>query len=318
MDSEWETMAAEIAEDVRQGKMEGPYRGPSHWPKNIVNLPDFERTSRLLDLPTRQRACSLAFAVRQTGSDGKPKIRRAQDTYHSIDALVQLARALRTVAPRDQLQTWGLDPENAYRQLPAADPCHACVILPTQHGIALWRRRALLFGLTASVWSYCRTANLASWFGREIYLLPALRFVDDFGATRSSARPTAASRSARSQVIQGVKITVDLDSATVAPTPERVQRFSAQLYVSEALWRTATSRSSLVSWRTTVPLPILVWQIGAAALRPLRKRAAATDKRSQTGAYGVSPAIDAATQWTLQRLKGARPRQYHSTSTTWR
>ena len=192
VDSEWETMAAEIAEDVRQGKMEGPYRGPSHWPKNTVNLPDFERTSRLLDLPTRQRACSFAFAVRQTGSDGKPKIRRAEDwrqsganatvqvpdspTYHSIDALVQLARALRMVAPRDQLQTWGLDPENTRRQLPAADPCHACVILPTRHGIALWRRRALLFGLTASVWSCCRTANLASWFGRDLPASsPALR-----------------------------------------------------------------------------------------------------------------------------------------------
>ena len=45
----------------------------------------------------------------------------------------------------------------AYRQLPAKEPAHTFVILQTRSGPTLLRKHnMLLFGSTASVWSYCR------------------------------------------------------------------------------------------------------------------------------------------------------------------
>ncbi|CAE7268898.1 Dnmt3a, partial [Symbiodinium sp. CCMP2456] len=44
----WEQMANEIAEDVRLGRMEGPFTSPTSWPKKAVPLASHAHASRLL------------------------------------------------------------------------------------------------------------------------------------------------------------------------------------------------------------------------------------------------------------------------------
>ena len=64
VDEDWFTMAREIAEDVRIGRMEGPFESPLEWPKRTVGVPQFQHTSELLPFPKGQVAVS--FDLRST------------------------------------------------------------------------------------------------------------------------------------------------------------------------------------------------------------------------------------------------------------
>ena len=259
----WEVLAEEIAADVQLGRMEGPFAAPDSWCKQTVPLPSHARAARLKPPPIGQLACSFAFAVHQVGSDGRDKVRRAEDwrqsganstvsvpdtpAYHGIEAFVHVARALSAeceCAPGD-LRVWGLDHEAAYRQLPVANPDHAFVILNTPSGPTLWRHNVLMFGSAASVWGYCRVADLMSWLDRCLLLIPMLHFVDDFGGVDSSNLAQSAFECSqrvcgalglkfklskaqppkRAHKLQGVYLQLGETEATVAMTPERAQRF---------------------------------------------------------------------------------------------
>ena len=98
---------------------------------------------------------------------------------------MDLAKALRAEDEFAQLLLWGVDHEAAFRQLPA-DPNHTFVILQTPSGPTLWRHNVLMFGSTASVWSYCRVADFMAWLMRCLLLVPMLHFVDDFGAAETA------------------------------------------------------------------------------------------------------------------------------------
>ena len=138
------------------------------------------------------------------------------------------------------LQTWGLDHEAAYLQLPAKEPGHTFVILETPAGPTLWKHNVLLFGSAASVWSYCRVAEFMTWLTRCLLLSPSLHFVDDFGASETSDLALSGFDSmkitcgcvdlrfkeskeqppARDQVIQGVLLSLQEKQAEVRPTPD--------------------------------------------------------------------------------------------------
>ncbi|CAE7826193.1 kanC [Symbiodinium sp. CCMP2592] len=235
----WKQMADEIAADVSLGRMEGPFTSPSDWPKSAVPLASHEHTSKLLEGPGEHQPTCFAFAVHQVGSDGRPKVRRAEDwrrsfanatvaaedspPYHDVNSYVQLVRAIKEIDPQAEILIWGLDHESAYRQLPALDPSHTYVVLATPEGVTLWRHTVLMFGSVASVWSYCRIADLMGWLCRACIFTPALHFVDDFG----SAEVTTLANS--SFVIQGVDIFVSHESVTVQGTEERRQRLDEAL-----------------------------------------------------------------------------------------
>ena len=102
--------------------------------------------------------------------------------YHDVLSYVQLVKAIKKVDPLAKVVIWGLDHESAYRQLPALEPNHTWVVLPTPEGVTLWRHTVLMFGSVASVWSYCRIADLMGWLCRACLFTPALHFVDDFGS----------------------------------------------------------------------------------------------------------------------------------------
>ncbi|CAE7864907.1 DNMT3A, partial [Symbiodinium necroappetens] len=261
----WEAMAQEIASDVTKGRMEGPFSSPASWPKQAVPLTTFSHTSKLEKGPIAHKPTCFAFAVHQVGSDGKPKVRRAEDwrrsfanatvgakdspTYHDISTYVQLAVAIKQKHPQAQLLIWGLDHEAAYRQLAAEDPDHTWVILPTPHGITLWRHTVLMFGSVASVWAYCRIADLMSWLCRACLLTPALHFVDDFGSCEDADLASSAFECSKrlckalgfsfkqskeqpphtTQVIQGVEISVHDSFVKVSGTAARRQRLDEDL-----------------------------------------------------------------------------------------
>ena len=46
VDPDWETVAAEIAEDLKNGKMEGPFASPTHWPKASRTFGDLQAHQR--------------------------------------------------------------------------------------------------------------------------------------------------------------------------------------------------------------------------------------------------------------------------------
>ncbi|CAE7841029.1 kanC, partial [Symbiodinium necroappetens] len=309
----WEAMAQEIAGDVTKGRMEGPFSSPKSWPKQAVPLTTFSHTSKLAQGPAAHKPTCFAFAVHQVGSDGKPKVRRAEDwrrsfanatvgakdspTYHDISAYVQLAVAIKQKHPRAQLLIWGLDHEAAYRQLAAEDPDHTWVILPTPHGITLWRHTVLMFGSVASVWAYCRIADLMSWLCRACLLTPALHFVDDFGSCEDAEL-----------VIQGVEISVHDDFVKVAGTAARRQRLDEDLVGILTANRLPPNEASSLAGRLQFYCQSLLGRSHSAALRPLFLRAQLTGHGRDNQQWSLNQQLLHGIGLLRWSLKNAAPR----------
>ncbi|CAE7380472.1 unnamed protein product [Symbiodinium natans] len=242
VDPFWQTMAEEIAADVKAGRMEGPFAVPSSWSKETVALPDYTHTAELLPAPSCHEHTCFAFSVQQVGSDGRRKVRRAEDwrrsggnktvnvpdtpAYHSIEAFIAVIRALRHLGEEGAIATWGLDHESAYRQLPVLRPADTYVVLQTPRGPTLWRHRVLMFGSVASVWGYCRVADWMAWASRCLLLTPALHFVDDFGAPETCPE---ADTSFQYVQIRGCNPKRDLERGR-GPTHPRIMLFAGTTF----------------------------------------------------------------------------------------
>ena len=135
-DPHWQTLLAEIAADVAQKRVTGPYEGPPEWPKKTVAAPEFEHCKELLRGATVHEATSVAFAILQTGSDGKQKVRGGEDWRRGLhnstvavgngpanrraDAFLAEAACIASSGHTPVL--WGTDQQDVYRQLPIKDP----------------------------------------------------------------------------------------------------------------------------------------------------------------------------------------------------
>ena len=71
VDPHWQRMAKEIATEVEQGRMAGPFQGPDWLPTPTSPLKEFPHTSQLLPLPHPDPIIAMAFSIEQTGSDAK-------------------------------------------------------------------------------------------------------------------------------------------------------------------------------------------------------------------------------------------------------
>ncbi|CAE7252601.1 kanC, partial [Symbiodinium sp. CCMP2456] len=275
----WEQLANEIAEDVRLGRMEGPFTSPTSWPKKAVPLATHTHTSRLLPGPEAHKPTCFAFAVHQVGSDNKPKVRRAEDwrrsfanatvgvsdtpPYHDVSTYVRLAVAIKRVDPSARLLIWGLDHESAYRQLAAEDPDHTWVVLPTPHGITLWRHTVFQlrqYGLIDDKLAH-------SSFEYSKRLCRAL----GFSFKQSKEQPPE-----HSQVIQGVDISVHADYVMVQGTSSRRQRLDADLVAVLTTDRLPPHEASSLAGKLQFFCQALMGKSHAAALRPLFARARLT------------------------------------------
>ena len=175
VDPHWRLMADEIAKEVQQGRMAGPFHGPQWLHHPTTPLLEFEHTSTLQPLPHTDPIIAMAFSIEQTGSDGKAKIRRGEDWrrsghnqacqmtdqpyHHTPDHYTWLAQYTCRSSQEVPL-VWGHDHDGAYRQLPLDDPSIAYVLLLTPSGPTLWHHHVLLFGSAASVWAYTTVSEI--------------------------------------------------------------------------------------------------------------------------------------------------------------
>eukprot|EP00435_Cladocopium_sp_Y103_P030010 s148_g7.t1 len=195
-DTHWQQLLHEIVEDVRTGRMEGPFLAPPNWTTKTIAAAQYLDMCTLKEGPPRHVPTSVAFSIEQIGSDGQPKIRRGEDwkrskhnttvsatdtpNAHRPDTFTAVAEWLHQ--HNHQAEIWGSDQEAAYRQLAVADPTETYVLLRIPGGWTLWRHTCLLFGSAASVWAYTRTADMLAWIARAALLVPALHYVDDFAS----------------------------------------------------------------------------------------------------------------------------------------
>ena len=263
----WERMLQDILQDCQRGRMMGPFAAPEKWGFETSGVDDLtEHTTgekRGLLPPPRDEDCypSIAFPVEQYKADGSLGVRRCEDwkrsgsnalavaedkpPHHGIDTYVALARYIFSVcgvAP----QTWGHDHEAAYRQLLGAPQWLLWVLLFTPAGPTLWKHLVLVFGAKGAVWAYNRIADAITHLARCLLWIPALHFVDDFGACE--VRELAASgflsfealggalgfqvkqekkqEPAFETALQGVLFSTSPTEVTVAPTPRRRQKLA--------------------------------------------------------------------------------------------
>ena len=170
VDDHYEFMLAEIVQEVKAGRMNGPYRQPTSWTTKTIAPAGYDLA--LLHLPHQNPKIAMAFSIKQTGSDGKDKIRRGEDWrrsghnstcimhdqpfHHTPDHFASLVMQTHQTRPTADMHVWGHDHDGAYRQLPLDNPESAYVLLQTPDGPTLWSHNVLLFGSSASVWGYNR------------------------------------------------------------------------------------------------------------------------------------------------------------------
>ena len=271
-DEHTDGLLQEILQEVQMGRIDGPFRKPNDWTTETVqvnNLPLLE--------PDEVTYTAMAFPILQTGSDGKDKVRRGEDWrrsghnstvhvidqphHHNIDCFVSAGRRVMELDNKERHSShgqadgpsttsrahmppllWGHDHEGAYRQLPLRKPNEAYLLLMCKKGPTLWRHNALLFGAVASVWGYNRFGDSIIAIMRALFGVPAMHYVDDFGASEFQwsadsgfhtfrevnrllglrTKRSKEQEPATSHKIQGTIISFHTTHATVAPTEDRV------------------------------------------------------------------------------------------------
>ena len=183
--------------------------------------------------------------------------------------------------PFAKVVIWGLDHESAYRQLPALEPNHTWVVLPTPEGVTLWRHTVLMFGSVASVWSYCRIADLMGWLCRACLFTPALHFVDDFGSAEDDNLALSSFDSSRrlcqalgfafkkskeqppdsTQTIQGVTIAVADKEVTVRGTEDRRRRLDEALVDVLTQDRLRPHEAASLAGKSQLHICLLRWSL---------------------------------------------------------
>ena len=129
IDAHWELMAEEIAAEVKSGRMRGPFEAPEWFSRPTTHLRTPKQTLQKQPLPHHSPIIAMAFSIQQTGSDGKPKIRRGEDWrrsghnsacqmddqpyHHTPDHYISLAQHLYRHIP-DTQTVWGHDHDGAY------------------------------------------------------------------------------------------------------------------------------------------------------------------------------------------------------------
>ena len=308
VDPHWRLMADEIAKEVQQGRMAGPFHGPQWLQHSTTPLLEFEHTSTLQPLPHTDPIIAMAFSIEQTGSDGKAKIRRGEDWrrsghnqacqmtdqpyHHTPDHYTWLAQYTCRSSQEVPL-VWGHDHDGAYRQLPLDDPSIAYVLLLTPSGPTLWHHHVLLFGSAASVWAYNRFGDMLSAIARTITCIPVVHYVDDYG----SIEPTRTAQSGFSTFerlnsilgfhmkkskrqppepshrIQGVLISCDAENITISPCQDRVEHISTQLQTHLQTKAMTPEQARKLAGKCSFTTTHLFGRVGRAALSALYDKA---------------------------------------------
>ena len=315
VDDHYEMMLDEIVQEVKMGRMNGPYTAPPHWDHHTV-IPQKYPDLQLIPIPHPSPAIAMAFSIQQTGSDGQEKIRRGEDWrrsghnatcimhdqpyHHTPDHFAALAIRTHQYNPNHLLHVWGHDHDGAYRQLPLDLPEQAYVLLHTPEGPTLWSHNVLLFGSSASVWGYNRFGDALVSMSRLILLCPTMHYVDDYGSTEVSHHAESGFRSfedfngalgynmktskrqppATSHKIQGVIISTDTSNITLTPCPQRVERMCADIAECISTNNLEPDRARRLAGKCNFLTGRLFGKVGRALSRPFTPEHTATHPAS--------------------------------------
>ena len=340
-DPHWHDMLSEISQDIEKDRMIGPLTAPPSWGLKTIPSVHHHNTQRLLAGPNTHAPTSFAFSVEQTGADGHTKVRRCEDwkrsrrnetvegedipPTHRVNTFIAISNEFHRQGFTTHL--WGADHESAYRQLPVAVPDHTHVLVRIPGGWTLWKHRCLLFGSTASVWAYTRTADMICWLCRALTLSPMVHYVDDYASIEPPCtiqsgfecvhrimktigfkfKPSKDQPPAHEQHIQGVVMTIDETSFTVSADPGRIQRLTAQL--NEYLHRGSMSSDEAhrLAGKLQFISEAMMSQTIRCCLQPLYARAATPVQHAQTP---LGDGLTDALKTVLMILPEAKPRHF--------
>eukprot|EP00439_Symbiodinium_sp_Y106_P028512 s5401_g3.t1 len=260
---EWEVILTEVMQEVRKGRMEGPFRAPAGWKKPTVPVQGHPGLDSLLECPDAHPCIAWAFSVVQEGSYGNRKVRRCEDyrrSFHNdtieafdvpphddISVYVSLVRHLATLG--EFAMIWAQDLHSAYRQYPVESSSHCYVVVMTLAGAALWRHRVMPFGATASVSHFNKVTDALPWLARTMLFIPAIHYVDDLRSVDPASssessflsfdsfcsmlgfRLTPAKRQppGTEQKLQGVVVRIAAEGVFVAPSESRLFKLRQSL-----------------------------------------------------------------------------------------
>ena len=298
VDECWQTMQQELLEELRLGRLEGPFETPSWWPWSSAQLPDIP----LVALNNEDIHVAFCFSVKQ-----EDKIRRCEDyrrsfhnsTIEAYDAVphddiqkyVELARAYSR--QRSLCKFWAQDLASAYRQFPVKHPEHCYTVLNTPNGPLLFRHRALPFGSSASVWSFNRAADALTYLARRMLLVTTGHYVDDWAAAEQEdsvqsgyhafesifqclglrMKPKKAQPPQHTQKILGVEIIVDEKNVTLRPHANRVKKVSGLIESALTNDHLDPDQAQRLAGKVLFLSTTMFGQIGRPALQPLYGRA---------------------------------------------
>ena len=317
VDDNWELMANEIATEVQAGRMRGPFTPPTWFTTPTVSLQTQRHNLKKLPLPHTDPIIAMAFSIKQTGSDGNPKIPRGEDWqrsghnracqmndqpyHHTPDHYISLAQHTARYSAQTQL-VWGHDHDGAYRQLPLDDPETAYVLLQTPHGPTLWHHHVLLFGSAASVWAYNRFGDVLTHISRCLCGIPVVHYVDDYGSINSERdaqssfltfaqlnsilgfhmKPSKEQKPAKEHKIQGVIIQCHADKISVRPCPNRIQRLLQELHNHLHTDSMSPEQARRLAGKCSFTTTHLFGRVGRAPLRALYDKSHSTTSTLNT------------------------------------
>ena len=298
VDECWESMQQELLEELRLGRLEGPFETPSWWPRSSARLPGIP----LVPLTNEDIYVAFCFSVKQ-----EDKIRRCEDyrrSFHNstieaydsvphddIQKHVELARAYSQQS--SLCKFWAQDLSSAYRQFPVKHPEDCYTVLNTPSGPLLFRHRALPFGSSASVWSFNRAADALTFLARRMLLVTTGHYVDDWAAAEQDStvdsgytafeaifqclglrmKPKKAQPPNYTQKILGVEIMVDKEAVTLRPHAKRVKKVSNLIDTALDHDYLDADQAQRLAGKVLFLSTTMFGQIGRPALQPLYGRA---------------------------------------------
>ena len=300
VDPSWKTMLEELLREQAMGRVSGPYSSPDWWPQPSVtpnHLP-------LLQCPDQNLCPSVCFAVCQSD-----KTRRCEDyrrsfhndtvrcfdspSHHGVEDHLKVTREFHRLGYH-HCETWCQDLAAAYRQFPLRTPSHGFTILITPKGPTLWRHHCLSFGATGSVWGFKRAADALCFLTRQILVIPACHYVDDFASTEPkhtaqssydafdvvsralgmAMKPAKAQSPSQNQRLLGVQITHQDDGLVVSPCPRRTSKITNTVAEVLASNQLVPEQAQQLAGKLVFLQSSLFGSVGRAALHPLYGRAA--------------------------------------------
>ena len=293
IDKHADTMLKELIEELRLGRMGGPFLAPTWWPCNTAELPDRYN----IPLPDDEISASFCFSVEQSD-----KIRRCEDFKHSflnstvcvhdtphhddLSVFVELIRAHFDL--QIQAQAWAQDLDGAYRQFPLRDPRDGFCILQLGSGPLLLQHHALSFGAVSSVWGFNRAADALCFLARRIFQICVGHFVDDFVGIENSQtihsgfdafsavfrcfglnmKDKKSLAPSSHQKILGVMVHIRDSDIVLSPHPDRLEKLRNALLKIQTQQFLSVQEAQRIAGKLVFLTSSLFGQLGKSAIHP--------------------------------------------------